>query len=346
MFGIQVFLSMTQGSNRIATPHLKTFLKLGIAAFLIIWMAYSGRLDLRAIAHASSQWPRLGFIASVFYLLIFILALRWRILAGALGFHLSRKDSFSLTMIGMLFNTVIPGSVGGDVLKAYYAAGGSADRTGPIASIIADRVVGLFSLILLAVIGAAWNFEHLSRHADLRAFWLMLAAALLIAAIFGMLAIAASDRLMSLLAPLRIYPPVRTIILKMLGVLSAYNRKRMALLQALALSLPCHLLACAMFYLCVSAVSDSTLNPRLLLFLVPLGLVTTAVPLAPGGIGVGQAAFYALFHLVLRGQGALGSSAFTIYQLVLLLVSLSGIFFYLRYRGIAAVQHAATGGDS
>jgi uncharacterized protein (TIRG00374 family) len=246
-------------------------------------------------------------------------------------------------MTGMLFNALVPGSVGGDVLKAYYARGAGSDQTGPVASIVVDRVVGLFSLVFLAVVGAAWNFQQLSRNADLRAFWLMLGVVLLIATAAGIAAMTASERLSSMLTPLRILPPVRNLMLKMLGVLSAYNRKRGALRQSVALSLPCHLLACLAFYLCWGAVSETALDPGVLLFVVPLGLVTTAVPLAPGGIGVGQAAFFTLFQFVLQDQGAVGSGAFTVYQAVLLLVSCSGVIFYLRVRRIAIPQVTPAG---
>jgi uncharacterized protein (TIRG00374 family) len=330
---------MANRPGKIATV-LINFLKLGVAAALIFWMVHSGRLDLRVIERAGSQWPKLCAIAAVFYFQIFILSLRWRLLARALDLGLSRNNSFSLTMTGMLFNTVIPGSVGGDVLKAYYARGASAEKSGAVASIIVDRVVGLFSLVLLAVFGAAWNFRQLSRNADLRAFWIALGAILLIAAATGIAAMAASEGLSSLLTPPGILSPVRGMLLKTLGVLSSYNRKRGVLLQSVALSIPCHLLACGAFYLSWLAISAATLDPGALLFVVPLGLVTTAVPLAPAGIGVGQAAFFTLFQFVLQDKGSVGSSAFTVFQMVLLLVSCSGVVFYLRVRKIVIPQVA------
>ena len=322
---------------------LMQFLKLGIAAALIFWMVHSGKLDLRALARAGSQWPTLCVIASLFYVEIFVLSLRWRALARALGVDLSLRSSFSLTMTGMLFNTVVPGSVGGDVLKAWYARRAGPYPVGAVASILVDRVMGLLSLVLLAVAGAAWNFRQLSQNADLRAFWTALGVILVIAAAAGIAAMAASERLSSMLMPLRIPPLVRTVLLKILGVLSSYHRKRGVLLQSIALSLPCHLLVCAAFYLCWVTVSHTTLDPAILLFVVPLGLVTTAVPLAPGGIGVGQAAFFALFQFVLPGRGPTGSSAFTVFQVILLLVSCSGIVFYLRVRRNVSLPAAFAG---
>jgi hypothetical protein len=41
-------------------------------------MAYSGRLDFRVIGNAAAQWKRLALF---FYFQVFILSLRWRLLA-------------------------------------------------------------------------------------------------------------------------------------------------------------------------------------------------------------------------------------------------------------------------
>ncbi len=324
----------------------KALLKLGLAGGLIFWMVHSGRLDLRVIRRAGARWPRLIVIAALFYCQIFILSLRWRLLARSLGFHLSRQRSFSLTMIGMLFNAAVPGSVSGDLLKAYYARGESADYTGAVASILADRGVGLFSLICLAVAGTAWNYELLINNPVLRSLWCLLAALMLISLVGSVLAIAASERTAALLAYFPMYPAVRSALLRALNILSVYKRKKWALVQGVALSLPCHLMVCFAFYLALGAVSESMPNPGVLLFIVPLGLATTALPVSPAGIGIGQAAFYTLFQSVLPGQGALGSNAFTIFQVVLLSVSVSGVFFYLRYTRTAISPSTAVHADA
>jgi uncharacterized membrane protein YbhN (UPF0104 family) len=65
------------------------------------------------------------------------------------------------------------------------------------------------------------------------------------------------------------------------------------------------------------------------LFIIPLGLTAMALPIAPAGLGVGQVVFYVLFSDLVPGSGSLGASMVTIYQLVYVFVSLTGIFFYL-----------------
>lgn len=324
---------------------LANILKTAFAVAMVAWLVHSGRLDLTQIAQAGSDWPRLVAIGVIFYLQIVIMAWRWRILSAALGFGMSRSRTFSLTMIGMLFNTAMPGAVSGDVVKAYYAADGRPDTGGRVASILVDRIVGLFSLITVAVCGAAWNTHALAGNTALRGVWLMLLAILAGATAGFAGTIMVSGRAARMLRSFSRPLPLRGALAGFLEALAAYNGKRLALLTAFLMSVPCHLLACAAFYLALRAVSPAPVVVSTILFVVPVGLTTTALPLTPAGIGVGQAAFYALFEHVGRGEGTVGSAAFTLYQLVLILVNVSGIFFYLKYSRTRTERTAATAAD-
>jgi len=63
--------------------------------------------------------------------------------------------------------------------------------------------------------------------------------------------------------------------------------------------------------------------------LVPLGLLVTAVPIAPAGIGTGHAAFGWLF---LRLGSKAGANVFNLFILVQLALASVGGFFYLGFR--------------
>ena len=73
------------------------------------------------------------------------------------------KFKFSATVllgfIGMVFNLVIPGAVGGDLIKAAYLVRMRIRKTQAIASMVIDRILGLLGLFILAAIagGFAWR---------------------------------------------------------------------------------------------------------------------------------------------------------------------------------------------
>src|SRR5262249_56931072 len=67
------------------------------------WRVYVGVVGLYALAQAASSW-------------------RWRMLAGVLGFGGSPARYAAYYFIGMFFNLLLPSSVGGDVVRAWYLA--------------------------------------------------------------------------------------------------------------------------------------------------------------------------------------------------------------------------------
>ncbi len=88
----------------------------------------------------------LGLVAPVYP----ITAVRWWLLMRGRGLEVTVRKAFKLSMVGCFFNYCMPGTTGGDVVKAYYAAARSERRADSIMSVLIDRVVGLLGLVLLA----------------------------------------------------------------------------------------------------------------------------------------------------------------------------------------------------
>ena len=87
-------------------------------------------------------------------------ALRWQILAGTLGLGGRWRDYLGYYFVGMFFNLVLPTSVGGDVVRAWYLGRQEGPmpptgrRTAAILSVLSDRINGFAVLILVACVAA------------------------------------------------------------------------------------------------------------------------------------------------------------------------------------------------
>lgn len=84
-----------------------------------------------------------------------ISSLRWQLLARALGLGRSLAQLTGFYFVGMYFNLLLPTSVGGDVVRAYYLDGRSGRRLAAFASVAADRASGLMALLVMACVAAA-----------------------------------------------------------------------------------------------------------------------------------------------------------------------------------------------
>lgn len=79
--------------------------------------------------------------------------LRWFLLVRGLNFVFRVGDAMRLGFIGLLFNYVGPGSVGGDLFKAaFLARQQTSRRTVAVATILLDRVLGLLALFLVGAL--------------------------------------------------------------------------------------------------------------------------------------------------------------------------------------------------
>ena len=75
---------------------------------------------------------------------------RWYLLVRALGLRFRLVDAFRLGYLGYLLNFVSVGSVGGDLFKAIFIAREQPGRRAEaVATVLVDRIVGMYGLVLL-----------------------------------------------------------------------------------------------------------------------------------------------------------------------------------------------------
>ncbi|MEO6460111.1 MAG: lysylphosphatidylglycerol synthase domain-containing protein, partial [Bdellovibrionota bacterium] len=63
-----------------------------------------------------------------------------------------------------------------------------------------------------------------------------------------------------------------------------------------------------------------------------LGLVVMALPISPNGLGVGQAAFASIFSALGVGNASFGASIVTAFQVVTVVVNLTGFVFFATHK--------------
>jgi uncharacterized membrane protein YbhN (UPF0104 family) len=297
---------------------------LGVGIFA--WMAASGKLNFAQIAKGLAHWPLMLAILGASYCQVAICAWRWTTLLHAQDIPLSFRRAWGLTMIGVLFNVVIPGAVGGDLIKGYYITRATEGRkTHAATSIAMDRVTGLLGLLFLSAAVVLANVTEILHNPAMRTL-----GALAVAGFAGGLAglyaaVYAGERLSK-------WNFLPRTVRDVFAALHEYRQQPAVVRNALALSVLNQALTCCSFYLAFRATGITGLRMSQFFLIVPLGIVTTAVPISPAGIGVGQAAFFALFTIVAPLYASAGTDAYTVFQAMYILICLSGLFWYVAYK--------------
>lgn len=312
---------------------LITLLKIFFAAGLILWLVYTDKLEFSALRIFIDRPEVLVANLACYVGCSLILGvLRWLVLMRALGLEISFLRALQLQMIGFFFNTAVPGAVGGDIVKAVYVMREQRQqRKAPVLmSVLLDRIAGVAALFIIATVAAASNFVFVESH---RAVWPLATFALL----------GSVGLLVATVAIFFPFEPGRDPFLWILsrnwpgfGALrSAYEALRVfrtrpwTLVLSLGLSLTIQLINTSYMWYVSTVLTGLQPDPLTFGLVYPLAILTTALPLAPGGMGVGHVAFDSFYRLVGWSDGA---TVFNVVILAALALNMLGVIPYILYR--------------
>jgi uncharacterized membrane protein YbhN (UPF0104 family) len=116
--------------------------------------------------------------------------LRWHLLLEVAGAAVGWGRTAQLSLAGLFFNSVLPGVMGGDVMRAYWAAKDAPQaRPAAVVSILLERVLGLAATVLVgaALILPHWGnlTEHPVTRAGAYAFLVVAGILMVILAVLG-----------------------------------------------------------------------------------------------------------------------------------------------------------------
>lgn len=332
-------------------------LKYGIGFSLLGYVIYKYRDDLAQLVEKPLNAGSLTAAAVLMATAYTLQLSRWFLLVRALDLPFTLRNAFRLGLVGIYYNTFLPGAVGGDVLKAYFIAREQPGRkAAAVATVLIDRVMGLFGLILFAAVagGIAWaaGDARITDNPDLQ--WIVKVCAALAGAaalgylLLGFLPERRVDRFAERLEQL---PKVGRSLAEMWYAVWMYRQRPKTVLLGVAVSAVAHLCMVLAFHFAahgftqLAEAAPATLPEHMVI--CPIGFIVQALPLSPGGVGVGEAAFAWLYKLSGRAEST-GVASRLALRVVEWSIGLIGYVMYLRMRSelpVPEAQEAAAAGD-
>jgi uncharacterized membrane protein YbhN (UPF0104 family) len=253
---------------------------------------------------------------------------RWYVLVRAQQLPFTRAQALRIGTLGFLFNAFLPGSVGGDVVKAAALARAQSRRhAAAVATVVMDRVMSLWGLVLLvAVVGGVGSLSGLLGEAAFARFQIVIVTCVIIVAVTCTLWFAlrwwpAPPVDAGPHEPEGLHPDALPggPLAQFGHAIRLYRTHTSSVLWAIVLCTLSNVCDILSFYCYVLAFWDGVdTNPLPTLaehfLIVPAGLVISAIPLFPGGAGIGEAGFgglYRLFHSA-AANGIFGSLLFRV----------------------------------
>jgi hypothetical protein len=306
--------------------------KLTITVGLIYWLLNSGKLDLKLLAQVT-DYPLAILVAVILSLTnLGLITIRWRkILKSRSETHLPLVGLVKVNWIGQFFSSVLPGSVSGDLIKILYIQkyNSKFSKKFIFASILIDRVVGLFGLILIVGTSSLLFYDHIILNAPAMKNLIMinyaLSAGVLLSLILFFFFHASLRRVLTILE--RSFLPA--VWKKFISLWDDLTAIRYNIIQTVLISLLVQFNGVLIFWTLIRPFAGDQLDLIQALAFIPIGLMTLALPIAPSGLGVGHAIFQTLFEFCSIKNGA---SLFNIYFVITLLVNILGAIPYILSR--------------
>lgn len=305
-------------------------LKFVFAFGLIGLLIYHGQLDLSLLKELLAPQYSILLLALAGVSIV-ILNYRWLLLMQERGLDTNFQKSFPVYLIGIFFNYALPGSVGGDVVKAYYVAQDFRPRRADaVATVLVDRILGLYSMLIISLAVILANLGFVMSEPKLVAVSLTVGAFFLLVTLFFCVALSRWLRDLVGFETFLEKMPLGDKLNKAYLLIHAYRDHLGVLYKSLLLSVVSQVVTIIFMYVVGQAIGEGHIGWSTYFFAVPIGFIASAIPLAPAGIGVGQMAFLFLFQVFSGEQTPLGQTAITAFQIALLLWGFLGAYFYLR----------------
>jgi glycosyltransferase 2 family protein len=254
-----------------------------------------------------------AFISAILLSLFaqFISTVRWKLLLpGTLGI----KKLFPLYMIGSFFNTILPGLIGGDAVKAFYLYRAIGRDSLTLSSIFMDRYLGFAMLTVICALAFPFGYSYFQNSPVV---WILplIVLTFIIASllVFG----------------LRLGKRIK-ILAEFYDYIYSYRNHKGVIMKALLISAFVQLSAIFAVYVLALGIGEHVPFLACLIFL-PLIIMFTALPISISGIGIREGAFVLFFGLIGIRPGVATALSLS-WFLATTTGSLLGLIEYIRYR--------------
>ncbi|OGT35019.1 MAG: hypothetical protein A3F11_07375 [Gammaproteobacteria bacterium RIFCSPHIGHO2_12_FULL_37_14] len=264
----------------------------------------------------------------IFLVMLLINTWRWYRLNSAQNIQLGLLKTSWITYLSTAFNNILPGNVGGDVVRTYYLFRNMPQQKSKILlSIMFDRVMGLmgiFTVIFCIIISKLYLIPL-----DKNLLYIFLICA-------GFCIVGLSIIILSILLPQKVglstwlsrrFPHQIFVksLLSFLDAIRVYRNCKLILLECLLASILIQLLMMMTILIIVKMLNFPMIHPTDYLIAIGITQIANLIPAAPGGLGIGEAAFSKILIWLNPAIPAAYATIFIAYRLIGILVYLPGI---------------------
>ena len=330
---------------------VKIVLSLAIIGYLVYRAVDTPdkRTAFFAMLQQHKDWGMLatGFVALL--LAVVITMVRWWYLVRAVGIDFPLPSALRISFLGYMVNFAPTGIAGGDMLKAWMVAKEHPGNTAKsLASVVVDRIIGLYVLFLVATAGIF--ISGLWQNPDPKVHWICIAVFIITAVSTAGIALILIPGFLEWLdaifaAVQRAAPKIGHAFRSLLEAIKVYRGRRAVLFWTSVTTIPVHTFLTISVYMLALGLGFQKV-PFLNYFGVyPISSILATIPLPAGPQETGIVYLYKTADVA---QGVLQETAqqeglilALLYRLsTILIVPIGAAYYFLGARGeVSEVMH-------
>ena len=311
-------IETTPSKSKYSTVKAVLRVLLSVGLLVVLFGQFGLQETIATLASANKLLLLLSVV--LYFLGTVVSSYRWQGLVSAFGTRVPLRTLIPLYFVGSLFNNLLPGSVSGDVAKAYHLSRRIERTDAAVSSVVMDRLIGILALFAIASAGVVFGYDLVSRE-------IALATITIAAAMWGGVWFVSNKtvwrwlrqrvKLLDRLAETKIARQV---------VLAAEATDRRVAIRALAISFLLHMIWIGVRYVIAEALGVHISVWYFIIF-IPLITLATTVPLFFGGLGVRETAYVYLFTQVGVPAPLCISMSLALYALRLVGATVGGLIY-------------------
>lgn len=268
---------------------LKACISISLLTFLLI------NIDWQAVIQSLKN-------ANIFLLLIavllniverFQLTYKWNLLIKVRGIIVAFGRLFWINSIGSFLGLFLPSSLGTDVVRGYYLMKNNSEKSVSISSVFVDRVLGMFSLLLLGVVSVFFAGDLISKY-NIQTYVIVV----FLSAVISFYLFQKEQAAILLEKLLRKIKQKKIIEngLKMHASILEYKKYPKTLLISFVITLLVQVTRVLTYYF-VALSFNIHISVIYYFLFVPIIMIVIMIPISIGGLGVKEGTFVAFFTL-------------------------------------------------
>jgi uncharacterized protein (TIRG00374 family) len=311
--------------------HLSIVVKSSVSIILIVYLFSVQLPNIHQIKSAMiSADPYLVLFAASLHIIGFYLcSLRWHLLLREHNAIVSIKTLAYSYLVGIFFNSFLPGTMSGDVVRAMDTAGkvGSLGRS--ILIVFVERLTGMIALLMLVGVALLFGGPDVLGYRNIKIFLIILTIL-----IFISLGFLFHPRGYDLIDRIVEYFPISSVqqkLKKIAGSLFIFSGKGKVLGLCILISILFQVVVVFHYWIIGKALGID-IYWMLYFTIIPVSILVLMIPASINGIGLREQVFIFLLGNVGVSTVLAVSLAWIAFVIVLLQAVLGGVVFAIRKR--------------